>query len=108
MLAGALHRDRLPWAVREEPGDAVVKTVGMAVVAVAPAGVGHSTCGTCRGGGVAFWSDAGVEQLMSQVDDRFLRSGRWKRRRLDPRRFVVERWIVAGDVHGRDIPGDEV
>src|SRR5262249_7226515 len=45
MLPGALHRDRLPRPVGEQPGDAVVQAVGMAVVAVAPAGVGHPTPG---------------------------------------------------------------
>src|SRR5262245_24084302 len=99
MLPGALHRDRLPRTVREQPGDAVVEAVGMAVVAIAPAGVGHPARGALRGGGVSFRPDAGVEQLMAQVDDRRLRSGSREARRLDLLDLMVEGRVIAGDVH---------
>src|SRR5262249_27713352 len=100
MLPGALHRNGLPRTVREQPGDAIMQTIGMAVVAVAPASVGHPTRGPLRGGGGPFRSNAGVEQLMSQVNDRGLGPGGRQARRPDLLDLMVERGIVAGDVHG--------
>src|SRR5262249_23142067 len=95
MLPGALHRDRLSRTVREQPGDAVVQAVGMAVVAVAPAGVGHPTPGALGSRNCAFRPDTGVEELVPQVDDRGLRPGGGKARRLDLLDLVVQRGVIA-------------
>src|SRR5262249_8760497 len=104
MLAGGFHRYSLLRSIREQPGDAVVKAVWMAIVAVTPAGIGQPSTGGLGSHDGPCRSDAGVEQLVTQMNDRFLRPRGGRTRRLDLGYLMIGLRVVAGDVHGRNVP----
>ena len=107
MFGCAFHRDALAGAVGEHPGDPIRQAARVAIVAVAPAGVCHSSSRRQRSTRGARRADAGIEQFVSTMDDRRQGAGNWQVSRLDGGQLVIGRRGPV-DVHHGHIAADEI